>query len=48
MNRSLEVMDLTSITMCMENHIPIVAFGLDDENAIVRAGSGEKIGTLID
>ncbi len=48
MNRSLEVMDLTSITMCMENHIPIVAFGLDEDNAIVRAGSGEKIGTIID
>lgn len=48
MNRNLEVMDLTSITMCMENHIPIVAFGLDEENSIIRAGSGEKIGTLID
>lgn len=48
MNRNLEVMDLTSITMCMENHIPIVAFGLDEENSIVRAGTGEKIGTLID
>lgn len=48
MNRSLEVMDLTSITMCMENHIPIIAFGLDEEDSIVRAGSGEKIGTIID
>ncbi|MCH5163603.1 MAG: UMP kinase [Clostridiales bacterium] len=47
MNRNLAVMDLTSITMCMENHIPIVAFGLDEEDSIVRAGSGEKIGTLI-
>ncbi len=47
MNRNLAVMDLTSITMCMENHIPIIAFGLDSEDSIVRAGSGEKIGTLI-
>lgn len=47
MNRHLEVMDLTSITMCMENNIPIIAFGLDEENSIVRAGSGEKIGTII-
>lgn len=47
MNRNLAVMDLTSITMCMENHIPIIAFGLDEEDSILRAGSGEKIGTLI-
>ncbi len=47
MNRHLEVMDLTSITMCMENNIPIVAFGLNEDDAIVRAGMGEKIGTII-
>lgn len=47
MNRHLEVMDLTSITMCMENNIPIVAFGLGEEDSIVRAGTGEKIGTVI-
>lgn len=47
MNRHLAVMDLTSITMCMENNIPIIAFGLDEEDSIVRAGSGEKIGTII-
>lgn len=47
MNKGLAVMDLTSITMCMENNIPIIAFGLDEEDSIVRAGMGEKIGTLI-
>ncbi len=47
MNRHLEVMDLTSITMCMENNIPIVAFGLNEDDSIVRAGTGEKIGTVI-
>lgn len=47
MNKGLSVMDLTSITMCMENHIPIVAFGLDEKDSIIRAGMGEKIGTLI-
>ena len=35
-------------TMCMENNIPAVAFGLDEENSIVRAVCGEKLGTLID
>ena len=47
MNRGLSVMDLTSITMCMENHIPIIAFGLGEKDSIIRAGMGEKIGTLI-
>ncbi len=46
-NKNIAVMDFTAITMCMENNIPIVAFGLSEENSIVRAVSGEKIGTLI-
>ena len=40
-------MDFTSVTMCMENNIPIVAFGLNEQNSIVRAAEGEKIGTVI-
>lgn len=47
LNKNIAVMDFTSVTMCMENNIPIVAFGLSDENSIVRAVSGEKIGTII-
>ncbi|MDE6201039.1 MAG: UMP kinase [Clostridiales bacterium] len=46
-NKNIAVMDFTSVTMCMENSIPIVAFGLSEENSIIRAVSGEKIGTLI-
>lgn len=46
-NKNIAVMDFTSVTMCMENKIPIVAFGLADDNSIVRAVSGEKIGTII-
>ena len=47
LNKNIAVMDFTSVTMCMENNIPIVAFGLSDENSIIRAVSGEKIGTII-
>lgn len=47
LNKKIAVMDFTSITMCMENNVPIVAFGLDDDNSIIRAANGEKIGTLI-
>ncbi len=46
-NKNIAVMDFTSVTMCMENKIPIVAFGLAEENSIIRAASGEKIGTII-
>lgn len=46
-NKNIAVMDFTSVTMCMENKIPIVAFGLAEENSIIRAASGDKIGTII-
>ena len=44
----IKAMDATAATMCMENNIPVLAFGLDEENSIVKAVCGEKIGTLID
>lgn len=47
MNRGLNVMDFTSLTLCMENHIPIVAFGLNTEDGLLKAARGEKIGTII-
>lgn len=44
----IKAMDYTAATMCMENNVPVLAFGLDEEQSIVRAVCGEKIGTLID
>lgn len=46
-NRGINVMDMTSVTMCMENNIPIVAFGLDEPGGLIKAATGEKIGTVI-
>lgn len=46
-NEKLGVMDATAITLCMENKIPILVFALNDENSIIRAANGEKIGTII-
>ena len=46
-NRGLKVIDFTAATMCMENNVPTLAFGLDEENSIVRAVCGEKLGTII-
>lgn len=46
-NQGLHAMDTTAITLCMENNIKVLAFGLFEENALMRAVCGEKIGTLI-
>lgn len=46
-NKGLALMDTTSVTMCMENKIPVIAFALSDKDGIVKAAKGEKIGTLI-
>ena len=46
-NRGLKVIDFTAATMCMENNIPTLAFGLDEPDSIVRAVCGDKLGTVI-
>ena len=46
-NRNLKVIDFTAATMCMENDVPTLAFGLNEPNSIVRAVCGEKLGTII-
>ncbi len=45
--RDLRATDLTAITLCREQNIPILAFGLKEQDSIVRAVKGERIGTLI-
>ena len=45
--QGLQAMDATAITLCMENKIPIIAFALKEEDSLLKAVSGEKIGTLI-
>ena len=46
-NKDLHVMDLTAATLCRENDMPIIAFGLESENGLIKAATGEKIGTII-
>lgn len=46
LNRGLRVMDLTALTMCMDNKMPIIVFSLNGDN-LLRVVSGERIGTLI-
>lgn len=47
-NQDLKVMDLTAITLCKDNNIPIKVFSLEDPCNINRILNGEEIGTLID
>ena len=43
----LGVMDLTAITLCQENDIPVVVFNLNKEGNIVSALRGNKVGTCV-
>ncbi len=47
LNRGLGVMDSTATSLCMDNDIPILVFGLDDPNNIRRVLEGEHIGTVV-
>jgi uridylate kinase len=47
LERGLEVMDTTALSLCMDNGLPIHVFGLDDERNIERVVAGEEVGTTI-
>lgn len=47
LNRGLKVMDLTAVSLCMDNKLPILNFDLNIPGNIARAVRGEKIGTLV-
>lgn len=43
----LEVMDLTAITLCQENKLPIVVFNMNEEGSLMRLIHGETVGTAV-
>jgi uridylate kinase len=47
LNKGLQVMDSTAISMCMDNKLPIITFDLTKPGNILRAVQGENIGTLV-
>ncbi|MDD3831861.1 MAG: UMP kinase [Clostridia bacterium] len=47
-NRNLQAMDVTAISICKENHIPVLVFGKHDKHGIINAVTGEKVGTIIE
>ena len=47
LQKGLRVMDTTAISLCMENRMPILVFDMMRVGNIVRAVSGERIGTIV-
>lgn len=47
LTKRLKVMDTTAISLCMDNHVPIIVFNIKTRGNIGRAIRGEKIGSLV-
>jgi uridylate kinase len=47
LRQGLRVADAAAFSLCMENSLPMLVFGAEGEDTIIKAVSGEKIGTLI-
>jgi len=47
LNKRLEVMDATALSLCLENKLPIIVFDLQAPRSIERAVIGEPIGTIV-
>ena len=48
MNKGLTIMDSRAITFCMDNHLPIIVFSIDDADNIVKVVSDSNLGTTIE
>ena len=47
LERRLGVMDATAVSLCMDNHLPIIVFNLHKSGNIKRIVLGERAGTMI-
>lgn len=47
LNRRLEVMDSTAISLCMDNDLPILVLDMWKDDSLMRAVAGESVGTRI-
>ena len=47
LTRQLKVVDATAFSLCMDNQLPMVVFGMEGEGNIAAAVRGERIGTLV-
>jgi uridylate kinase len=47
LKQRLNVMDSTAFSLCLDNNVPILVFNMSSDNAIRRAVTGEKVGTIV-
>ena len=47
LEKGLKVMDSTSVSLCMDNKLPMVVFNIREKNSIKRVLLGEKLGTVV-
>jgi uridylate kinase len=47
LEKQLKVMDMTAISLAMDNQLPLAVFKLKDKGNIVRVVCGENVGTFI-
>ena len=47
LKKGLKIMDATAVSLCMDNHLPVVVFNLTKRGNIKRVVLGHKIGTVI-
>jgi uridylate kinase len=47
LQRGLTVADATAFALCMENKMPMIVFGMEEQGSVSRIVQGEKIGTLV-
>lgn len=47
LRKRLEIIDTAALSLCMDNHLPIIVFNLFKKGNILKAVKGEKVGTLI-
>jgi uridylate kinase len=47
LREGLRVVDAAAFSLCMDNRLPMLVFGAEGEDTIIKAVSGDKIGTLI-
>ena len=47
LNKDLKVMDSTATSLCRDNNIPLIVFGIDEPENMVKIVKGEKIGTIV-
>lgn len=47
LNQDLKVMDSTATSLCRDNNIPLIVFGIDKPENMVKIVKGERIGTIV-